>query len=323
MPLITARISLTPSQRKKAFSKKTFQLTADQLKKAGNDLVNFVSKTDYNRMIRNVKQNKGFRFNSDKVQFVAEDDDDEDVEGGSLKSILKSKVARAIGKKLVKIGATQARKNGLITKRQEKSVNILNDNLINNKNQDQSVDLINGLGFKQKARMIKGSQEAKDFMASLRAKRNGVHKKPTETEGEGFKEFIRNTKKGIKHGVRASKAIVWQPNVLASVVTGQPELMATAIGANAINYGLKHSTKSKKGVNQSQVLKTIKDGTKLYDDINQTQVGGYLVEGGSFALPKGGSIPKEGVSGNNAFFAQRDKMLKSGAKKVVGGSFLN
>jgi len=321
MPLITARISLTPAQRKKAFSKKTFQLTADQLKKEGNDLVDFVSKTDFNRMIRNVKQNKGFRFNSDKVQFVAEDNDD-DVEGGSLKSILKSKVARAIEKKIVKIGAKEARKRGFISKKQEKSVNILNDNLINSKNQDQSVDLINGLGFKQKARMIKGSKEAKDFMASLRAKRNGAHKKPTETEGEGFKEFIRNSKKGLKHGVRASKAIVWQPNVGLALATGQPELFATAIGANAINYGLKHSTKSKKRVNQNQVLKGIKDGTKLYDDINQTQ-GGYLVEGGSFALPKqGGSI--QGVSGDNAFFAQRDKIVKSGAhKKKIGGSFLS
>ena len=60
----------------------------------------------------------------------------------------------------------------------------------------------------------------------------------------------------------------------------------------------------------------------MYDDINQTQ-GGYLVEGGSFALPKeGGSA--QGISGDNAFFAQRDKIVKSGAnKKKIGGSFLS
>ena len=161
--------------------------------------------------------------------------------------------------------------------------------------------------------MVKGSQEAKDFMASLRAKR-GTTNKPKE--GDGFKEFIRNTKKGLKHGVRASKAIVWQPNVGLAVATGQPELFLGSIGANAINYGLKHTTKSKKRVNENQVLKGIKDGTKLYDEINQTQ-GGYLVEGGAI-----NNHIKEGISGNNAFFAQRDKMIKHGAYKKVGGCFL-
>ena len=155
--MTTARINLTATQLKKAFQGNTFQLTAQQLKEECNVTVKFLAKTDYNRMVRNANQNKGFRFSSDQVQFLEADDDD-DVEGGSLKSILKSKVARAIQKKIVKVGATQARKNGLITKRQEESVNILNDNLINSKNQNQSVDLINGLGFQKKARMIKGSQ---------------------------------------------------------------------------------------------------------------------------------------------------------------------
>ena len=81
-----ANIFLTETQMKKAIGNKTFQLTAEQLKKQPNAIVE-LSKVDLNRLIRNTQNNKGFRFTSNKFRLVT----DEVVQGGNIRLSKKTK----------------------------------------------------------------------------------------------------------------------------------------------------------------------------------------------------------------------------------------
>lgn len=80
------QLYLTESQLKKATQDKTFQVSADNAKKEPNAVVKLKSKADLNRLVRNMKNNKGFRFSANKFDLVeAKGHDREEVEGGKIR----------------------------------------------------------------------------------------------------------------------------------------------------------------------------------------------------------------------------------------------
>ena len=194
MPEKTA-IYLTPNQLKKAMKQKTFQVTSSQLNNPPNVTIS-LSKTDLNRLTKNQGKGKGFRFQANEFELL---DQPDEIEGGSLKKLfrrasravkkaarplvkeVKKEVRREVnqigqhlknkGKELLKEGvrtgtkyALEAGKTALNKIAPGRGDSIDVDRIANvaGKFTDKK---ISGLGLK------KGSQEAKDRMAALRAMR--------------------------------------------------------------------------------------------------------------------------------------------------------
>ena len=195
MPEKTA-IYLTPNQLKKAMKQKTFQVTSSQLNNPPNVTIS-LSKTDLNRLNKNQGKGKGFRFQANEFELL--DQTEDEIEGGSLKKLFRrasravKKAARPLvkevrkeirrevnqigdhlkekGKDALKTGVRTVTKYGLeagktalnkIAPGRGDSIDVDRIANVAGKFTDKK---ISGLGLK------KGSQEAKDRMAALRAMR--------------------------------------------------------------------------------------------------------------------------------------------------------
>ena len=194
MPEKTA-IYLTPNQLKKAMKQKTFQVTSSQLNNPPNVTIS-LSKTDLNRLTKNQGKGKGFRFQAKEFELL---DQPDEIEGGSLKKLFRrasravKKAARPLvkevrkeirrevnqigdhlkekGKDALKTGVRTVTKYGL--EAGKTGLNKLRPGMGDQIDVDRIANVagkftdkkISGLGLK------KGSQEAKDRMAALRAMR--------------------------------------------------------------------------------------------------------------------------------------------------------
>ena len=73
-------LNLSDAQIKKAMKGITFQATAESLKGEPNVVVGIHNKNDLNRLIRNAKAGKGFRFQADSFQVLS------DIQGNGVTS---------------------------------------------------------------------------------------------------------------------------------------------------------------------------------------------------------------------------------------------
>ena len=224
--MFTVDIHLNKTQYNKANKGLTFQLSHDQMQKhdEANATVQLASKSDLNRLNRNFKNGKGFRFSASSYQLH----DMDDMEGGNIFK----KAGRAIrktAKSAVKQGRQHANKNINLAldagqKQARNYGNVAQD--FAEREGNKYADKVSGYANEYKGRaekhvaqtanrvskqgldfldkklggkgVAKGSQEAKDKMAALRAMR-----------GNGFfKNISRKVKKtGKKLGNQAvSKA---------------------------------------------------------------------------------------------------------------------
>ena len=171
-------LHLTSKQKSKFIKKKAFQMTADQCssgpKKNHHHLCAVLSKKEYNNLLKNTSHKKGTRFSEDKF-----------MEGtGFFKDVFKG-IAKGVVPVLIdKVGdATNTRSlTDSLKPNSDKIIDLVaGSGVCDNKNQfivpgyKLAVMPKNelGAGLKKKGRFIKGSQEAKDFMLSIRKKKGG------------------------------------------------------------------------------------------------------------------------------------------------------
>ena len=190
---MSINLNLSKSQLSKAMQNKTFQLNASELQQSGNHVVN-LSKKMITKLNKAINNNKGLRFIENEFNMSTSG-------GGWQKSIKKSNFINRASNVGAKALGNELEQNKVITKKQNKiSLDIGNDLIDGNykeakaKSKTQAHKIVDGLGFFGKA--IKGSQEAKDNMARLRAMR-----KPTTIDGGkfSFKKIGRDLKKAAKH----------------------------------------------------------------------------------------------------------------------------
>ena len=171
-------LHLTSKQKSKFIKKKAFQMTADQCssgpKKNHHHLCAVLSKKEYNNLLKNTSHKKGTRFSEDKF-----------MEGtGFFKDVFKG-IAKGVVPVLIdKVGdATNTRNlTDSLKPNSDKIIDLVaGSGVCDNKNQfivpgyKLAVMPKNelGAGLKKKGRFIKGSQEAKDFMLSIRKRKGG------------------------------------------------------------------------------------------------------------------------------------------------------
>ena len=210
-------LHLTKSQCKSICQGKSVNISLDQIHNP-TDKHNHLLEFDYEKTLNG---NKGFRLSPKHIV------------GGKISIVddLKGPIAKAIMQK-----AGNAIINAIpLNNNQKDSAKILTSNLINNNNQQQSINAINGLGLK----LVKGSPEAKEHMARLRS-----------MKGKGIMDSVKNFVKGqINKTEKASKAIFLNPNIapamMASIATGEPAPLLATIGANTANYAINSATGQK------------------------------------------------------------------------------
>ena len=278
-------LHLTSKQKSKFMKKKAFQMTADQCssgaKKNHHHLCAVLSKKEYNNLLKNTHNKKGTRFSEDKFK-----------EGtGFFKDVFKG-IAKGVVPVLIdKVGdATNTRSltDSLLKPNSDKIIDLVaGSGVCDNKNPfivpgyKLAVMPKNeiGSGLKKKSRYVKGSQEAKDFMLSIRKKKGGnifddIGKKLKETFnpdlGRKIKDALTSdTAKNVYKGI-SDVAI---PIIATS--TGNPLLGQVAkIGVDAaLGSGLK-----KKIIKRGLTIKT--SGSTLIGGV--PQVIKSRLQGGSF-----------------------------------------
>ena len=176
-------LHLTSKQKSKFIKKKAFQMTADQCssgpKKNHHHLCAVLSKKEYNNLLKNTSHKKGTRFSEDKF-----------MEGtGFFKDLLKG-AAKTIAPILIdKVGDATGTRNltdSLLKPNSDKIIDLVAGSGIQidqmksavmprdkflRSNEMRLAVMPNqevGSGLKKKARFVKGSKEAKEFMASIR-----------------------------------------------------------------------------------------------------------------------------------------------------------
>lgn len=128
---------------------------------------------------------------------------------------------------------------------------------------------VNGGNIKKPRRFAKGSDEAKEYMKSLREMRGG--KITNKDVKKFFREEGRTFKAGTKKGLGWSKEILLKPNVAVgatmSLVTGNPAPFIGAVATNAVNLALKEN-KVKDTVKQGDMTTIVKESLKAYEKSN-------------------------------------------------------
>ena len=278
-------LHLTSKQKSKYMKGQPFQMTADQCnsgaKKNRHRLCAILSKKEYNHLLKNTHNKKGTRFSKDKFLTGS----------GLFKDLLKG-AAKTIAPILIdKVGDATGTRNltdSLLKPNSDKIIDLVaGSGVCDNKNQfivpgyKLAVMPKNelGAGLKKKGRFIKGSQEAKDFMLSIRKKKGGnifddIGKKLKETFnpdlGRKIKDALTSdTAKKVYKGI-SDVAI---PIIATS--TGNPLLGQVAkIGVDAaLGSGIKKKT-TKRGL----TIKT--SGSTLIGGV--PQVIKSRLQGGSF-----------------------------------------
>ena len=149
MDIHKVELYLTSAQKSKFLKGMNFQMTNSQLQsKNGKHKIDVnLSEKDYNDLLNKISKKKSYRFKKEVF-----------LEG--------SGIFRDISKRLVKIAAPLIiDKVGDVTGTRQITDAIVKPNA------NQVIDLVGG--NVKKGRFVKGSQEAKDFMQSIRKKKNG------------------------------------------------------------------------------------------------------------------------------------------------------
>jgi hypothetical protein len=290
----TISVFLSTPQKNKLQSGKTFQLSASALQ-AGSGKHNVdieMSTKDYKQLVKNVGNNKGYRFTADKV-----------MGSGFFKDIGKVIAKKVVPKILDKIGEKTGKKG--LTDALKGSV----DGLV-----DVGADRISG------GKLVKGSQAMKDHMAKLRNMRKGKGvKSEEEIEGSGILDDIKNGWNRTfnpKLGRKIKKAFTSKP--------------AREVYKGLANVGLKIGssfTGLPLGLAEGEIDRQIDEasvGGKRYAKKNTMIQGGTLVKGVPYPQIRHGGIMKK-VSGkvSGKGFTSKNGTHYGGsfASPVSGGSF--
>lgn len=251
-------VFLSVPQMKKALKEQTFQVSKTNIVKEANAKIE-MSKVLANRYQKAKASSKGFRFSSGSYKLV--EGEGCECEGGKLtfKKVLRAvrPYAKIAGKKLVNVGADWLDGNTILTDKQIGGLKDSANKFIDGDNKgalqtlkktgdeaireqldkiDSNVDeseATDGKGLKRKAKFVKGSQEAKDFMASLRAKRQqkgtGLVKDIRRGVSHVSKQVIKEVKKPVLTAVKAG--------LTAGLATASTEMGLTPVaGLMAANY---------------------------------------------------------------------------------------
>ena len=284
-------LHLTSKQKNKYMKGEPFQMTADQCssgsKKNHHHLCAILSKKEYNHLLKNTHHKKGTRFSKDKFLTGS----------GLFKDVFKG-IVRGVAPILIdKVGDATGTRNltdSLLKPNADKIIDFVagsgidemrstvmpRDKLLRSDEMRLAVMPNDyGSGLKKKARFVKGSIEAKEFMLSIRKKKGGnifddIGKKLKETFnpdlGRKIKDALTSdTAKQVYKGV-ADTVI---PIIASS--TGNPVLGKIAqIGVDsALGSGLK-----KKTIKRGLIIKT--SGSTLIGGV--PQVIKCRLQGGSF-----------------------------------------
>jgi hypothetical protein len=282
----TISVFLTSAQKNKMASGKTFQLSASQLQ-AGSGKHNVdieMSTKDYKQLVKNVGNNKGYRFSADKV-----------MGSGFFKDIGKVIAKKVAPKILDKIGEKTGNKG--ITDALKGSV----DGLV-----DVGADRISG------ERLQKGSPEMRERMARLRGMRKGKGMQ-MEIEGEGILDDIKNGWNRTFNPKLGRK--------IKDAFTSKP---AREVYKGLANVGLKIGssfTGLPLGLAEGEIDRQI-DGAsikgKRFAKKNLMVEGGTLVKGVAYPQIRHGGIMRK-VSGKG--FTSSQGTHYGGSFKALGGSF--
>jgi hypothetical protein len=285
----TISVFLTSAQKNKTASGKTFQLSASQLQ-AGSGKHNVdieMSTKDYKQLVKNVGNNKGYRFTAEKV-----------MGSGFFKDIGKVIAKEVAPKILDKIGEKTGQKQ--ITDALKNS----SDDLIN-----IGADRISG------GKLTKGSPEMRERMSRLRAMRKGKGMKSEEMiEGGNVFDDIRNGWNRTfnpKLGRKIKKALT--SGVAKDIYKGVADIGIDAVGA---------FTGLPLGLASGEVNRAI-DGAgvgKRFAKKNFMVEGGTLVKGVAYPQIRHGGIMKK-VSGKGFTSSKGTHYGGSFASPTSGGSF--
>lgn len=313
-------VFLSVPQMKKALKEQTFQVSKTNIVKGGNAKIE-MPKVLANRYEKAKASSKGFRFPSGSYKLV-EGENCEMCEGGKLtfKKILKAvrPYAKIAGKKLVNVGADWLDGNTPLTDKQIGGLKDSANKFIDGDNRgalntlkktgdeaireqldkiDAGVDeseATDGKGLKRKGKFVKGSAEAKAFMASLRAKRQqkqgtGIVKDIRRGVSNVAKQVVRHTKKPVLDAVKAGLTAGLMAGSTEAGLTPVPGLML----ANHLNK--KIDKKWGNGLDPEPL------GKGPYTLLNKIKPEMFvskepLTNGGSFLAPKsnGGSFRAAG-----------------------------
>jgi hypothetical protein len=294
----TISVFLTSAQKNKLQSGKTFQLCASALQ-AGSGKHNVdieMSTKDYKQLVKNVGNNKGYRFTADKV-----------MGSGFFKDIAKTvgkKVAKKVAEKgLDMIGERTGQKG--ITDALKGSV----DGLV-----DVGANKISG------GKLKKGSPEMKAHMARIRGMRKGKSMK-SEEEIEGGNVFD-----DIRNGWNRT----FNPKLGRKIKDAFTSKPAREIYKGLANVGLKIGssfTGLPLGLAEGEIDRQIDGasvGGKRYAKKNLMVEGGTLVKGVAYPQIRHGGVmmkmPKQ-VSGKG--FTSSKGTHYGGSFKALGGSMMS
>ena len=276
-------LHLSSKQKNKFMKKKSFQMTADQCssgpKKNHHHLCAVLSKKEYNNLLKNTSHKKGTRFSEDKF-----------MEGtGFFKDVFKG-IAKGVVPVLIdKVGdATNTRNlTDSLKPNSDKVIDLVAGSGCDNKNPfiapgyKLAVMPKNelGAGLKKKGRFVKGSNEAKEFMLSIRKRKGGnifddIGKKLKET----FNPDLGRKIKDVLTSDTANKVYKGISDVAIPIIatsTGNPLLgqIAKVRVDSALGNGLK-----KKTIKRGLTIKT--SGSTLIGGV--PQVIKSRLQGGSF-----------------------------------------
>ena len=284
-------LHLTSKQKNKYMKGEPFQMTADQCssgsRKNHHHLCAILSKKEYNHLLKNTHHKKGTRFSKDKFQQGS----------GLFKDLLKG-AAKIIAPVLIdKVGDATGTRNltdSLLKPNADKIIDFVAGSGINEMrstvmprdkllrpDEMRLAVMPNdyGSGLKKKARFVKGSIEAKEFMLSIRKKKGG---NIFDDIGNKLKEtFNPDLGRKIKDALTSDTAKQVYKGVADTVIpiiatsTGNPVLGKIAqIGVDAaLGSGLK-----KKTIKRGLIIKT--SGSTLIGGV--PQVIKCRLQGGSF-----------------------------------------
>jgi hypothetical protein len=263
----TISVFLTTQQKNKMASGKTFQLSASQLQ-AGSGKHNVdieMSTKDYKQLVKNVGNNKGYRFSADKV-----------MGSGFFKDIGKVIAKKVAPKNLDKIGEKTGQKS--ITDALKGSI----DGLV-----DVGADRISG------GKLQKGSPEMRERMARLRGMRKGKGMQMEIEGGNVFDKLGRDIKNGFNR--------TFTPRLGRDIKKAFTSKPAREVYKGLANVGLKIGssfTGLSLGLAEGEIDRQIDGasvGGKRYKKKNTMVVGGTLVKGVAYPqIRHGGVMMKQG-----------------------------
>ena len=297
-------VHLTAVQQRKATRGQPFQVSAAAMQKAPNTHLMMKSKPKQSQFARNRRNNKGFRFQAEQYSVVPANTQGGDIayRGGEL------------------VGEIETSGDGHNVRKLTPKSEVTIKRFLAKQNTG--------------GKLVKGSQEAKDRMAAMRAKRNGGYIADDEVEGGklrlGRKINRAFSRKNVRKAVKATKKGVvdtYRSKEFKAVAD-----IGTDIGlayAQQQGYVTKDQAKDVRKLKKAAIHEDVPgmkkaaiEGAKNEGErqVRSQMAGGALKEPNAKRKPKGVSnvtmypnIPKTIKSGNG---------FRAAGKGIVGSGFL-